>query len=122
MKKIRISNRSFERTAKRFLKVANKRIDTFYDDYSVKEKFDHSTKYHINIMVQNLIKKYKQRPFKNYSAFVHKITVFTLVDTFISDIKVSYTFEDDLLKFKLFTKKRNTMRYRRKSQFTLKTK
>jgi len=113
-----ISNKGFERTAKRFIKVANKTIDGMFDDFSIKERFDSHAKYIVKRNVEKLIETYKRNPFKGHSAFVEDVWVFTNIDDFFKQIKVSYTIVDSTITFKLSTKTK--VGFKRKCQFVLK--
>ncbi|CAG7580775.1 MAG: hypothetical protein SLAVMIC_00552 [uncultured marine phage] len=116
MKPKRISNRSFERTSKRFTKVAIKSVLSFYDDVATKDRFDSEGTFYTEEMIEKLVSSYKRSPFRNKSAFTHKVSVFRNFH-FIKDIKVSYEFQDDKLVFKLLT--RTNSRFNRKAQFIL---
>ena len=116
MKPQRISNRSFERTADRFSKIAEKTILSLYDDLATKDRFDSEGVFYTNEMIDKLVSSYKRSPFRNKSAYTHRVSVFRNYH-FVKDIRVSYEFQDDKLVFKLLT--RTTSRFVRKCQFVL---
>ena len=87
MKTQKITNKSFERNAKRFLNNAIDTIDTFYPDEKLERytenyispdgfpfvmMFFREVKYNTKVMIENLVKEYKIHPFKNHSAFTTK--------------------------------------------------
>jgi hypothetical protein len=117
MKEQKITNKSFERNAKRFLNNVIDTIDTFYPDENLEERFHSEVIYNTKLMVKNLVKEYKIHPFKNHSAFTKKFDGFKGYDDIIREYRVSYQFDDNKLTFKFLTKTRS--RFKRKCKFTL---
>jgi hypothetical protein len=118
MRKIPISYKSFERTAFRFLNLAEREVDSWSNDEAFKERFDSEVLYLIEKSVGKLIKNYKSKSFKVKSAITSRVECFKGVDGVIRDIRVSYTISDGILVFKLLT--RVSSRFKRRCQFVLK--
>lgn len=121
MRKQIISNKSFERTSKRFLKLALVTIDNFSDDVSFKDRYDIDDKNWYNFVrdLSKLDKNYKLKPFKKKSSYTYKINSFETIDIVNRYLRVQYI-KDSNLVFKLLTKTKS--RYKRKCQLVLKIK
>lgn len=120
MKELRLSNKSFIKTAKRFEKVLHKYISGLYPNCKeTQEIMKTGLEYNSSDLISKLIKTYKQSPFKNMSGFVHKIPVFEKDNDIMNYIKVWYIFDEEnkTITFK-YSEKYNS-KWRRKIQFVL---
>jgi len=122
MKEKRLSNKSFIKTSKRFVKKLNIYIESLYEDCdkSVSDKILSEIKYHNQLMVDKLILSYKRNPYRDMSAFTHKMLVFKNIDDVVSIIKVAYLFDENTVTFKYSQKYKR--RFKRKFKFVLKFK
>jgi hypothetical protein len=117
MKEQKISNKSFERTALRFLATSINTINDFYPGENLEERFHSAVIFNTKKMVGKLVKSYKTHPFKIYSAQTEKFDGFKDSADIIREYRVSYQFDENLLIFKLLTKTKS--RFKRKCKFTL---
>ena len=115
-----ISHNSFVKNAKRFEKIANKTIDSWYDDKDFKAMFDRDVIYIVRNSIEKLIKTHKKKPFKTKSAFTDSVKCFRTINNVIKDVRVSYNLSETELTFKLLT--RTQSHFKRKCQFVLKIK
>lgn len=120
MKEIRISDKSFLRTGKRFGKLAKNYLNNMYVDDAVVDHFGNEFNYYTDEILNKLYMGYKMNPYKNKSGIVHKITIFKSMDDILDEFKISYEFTETELVFKLFTRYR--WRNKRKVKFVLKIK
>ena len=117
MRKEPISHRSFVRNSKRFQKVAEKEIQTWFSCPAVKERLEPFFIYALRMSIEKLVKTHKSKPFKRKSAFTNRTTSFSKSDDLIKDIRVSYELSEEQLVFKVLT--RTKSRFKRKVKFVI---
>lgn len=114
----RISNKSFERNSKRFLKIITETVDSFSDDYAFKERYDSEAIFIAKKSIEKLVSNYKSKPFRNKSSFTDRIKSFSNVDIDNRELRIQYVFQGNSLIFKFLT--RTKTRFNRKCQLVIK--
>ena len=112
MKEIRLSNRSFERTAKRFNKLVVKHIKSL--DFKDRES---ELLYNSNELLIKLTKSYNQNSHRKMSGFVYKLNNYD--QDIMNYIKVWYIFDNENKTITFKYSEKYSRKFNRKVKFIL---